>query len=156
MNKEQKIITWKDADDAACHAAALMLQEASLALRASYDAPGSHRTDDGKGASPGMGEENSKRTWWTYGWVGADGNVAIDDGEFDILNLDSAQAADPPIDRICWWSFQNLIRLRLKEARQEIHDALFAQGTRLRESDQRSRNARKRRRGSKFNWSTNE
>lgn len=122
MNKK-KVITWEDADMNLCIIAASILDSAMMVLRATNEPPyrsAYYRTDDGT-VVPDDYASDEDRT--VYSW--------------------------PTLSPICWWSFQNLVRIRLREARKEIKNNLYGRGNRPKESGQSSRNPNGRS-GSKF------
>lgn len=129
--RKKNLITWKDADQNLCTVAAAIFDAAMRELRANYDQDFWYPTDDGGRAESGMCEESGNRTFWS-----TDRSVP------EVIREGLSQQ--------CWWSFQNIIRMRLAQSRQEIQDNLYPQNRQHRTSKQSSRNPDKRRDGSKY------
>jgi hypothetical protein len=131
MSREKKIMTWKEADQRLCACAAPMIHDA-MAMRMSQEVfrirtatplPETPEDADGNSYPPGI-------------WTGQDTG--------DVIWSRNEMAPQ------CFYSFVNLIRLRLKAHRLLLYRNLFGKGNSLNRSKQRSRNPNGRKRGSKF------
>ena len=133
-------ITWKDADQNLCTLAASILDQASGVLRTPYGTQTENKETEtaGEFIPPGFADKEDNRGWWTIGTYTED---AADAGFFHGKNTMSV---------VCWYSFQNLVRMRLKQAREELRLNLYGSGSKIKRSSQASRNPVKRLRGSKF------
>ncbi len=159
--KEQKIITWKDADRNLCALAAAMFHLASEELRDHRPLDKDYPLTNGKMLDGFLATEENKSPF--TGRAPHDKKPADYDHEKaiekwnELLGLPLKYANDVWIERthseLCWYSFQNLIRQRLKMARQELYDALYGQSREQRTSKQHTRNPNGRKKGSKFGWS---
>ena len=117
----KKVITWEDADMNCCIIAASILSAAVLTLRVTGTLGRGVLTTDNGETIPRDYAEDGERS--VYSWL--------------------------TISPICWWSFQNLVRIRLKQARKEIKENLYGRGNSEKVSKQASRNAT-RRSGTKY------
>ena len=133
---KRKIMTWKAADQAVTRLGFLLIENASRRLRdTGSDLAGSYPTADPGFVSNGFVSDDPSQSWWTYD---SETVQTIGDG-IDIPYPDAHADAKVP-SNICWYSFQNLIRIRMKEAREEIYQNLLSQNREPRTSKQASRN----------------
>lgn len=140
----KRIITWKDADQNLCYLACSLLDAADN-IRSSAIMTQPKAVDGDGDFEPGFVEKNpeSSRGWWSVGWQEQD---CLD---WDIL---SAIGAAPEYPCLCWYSFQQLVRFRLAQARAELARNLFKQSRALRSDKGASRNQKTRSKWfSKFN-----
>lgn len=152
LMREENLITWKDADLNLCRLVMGMLEDASYSLRsyAAHDAA-PLTTTMGKQVGGGYAEDNSNRTFFSGRW-----DVYIFEmmGDYSIPYMwqwlfdEDTQG----ISLQCWWSFQNILRYRLKEARKELKRNLYQNNrSKVRTDKNFSRNLYKRVKGvSKF------
>lgn len=143
MSNEKKIITWKDADQNLCTIAAYILHESMVELR-NTQSPVSTWTyplSDGSRVGAKFGTEENRTIFSvTFG--------VLREGVEGYTIIPSAASYYPAPQ--CWWSFQNLVRMKLKEARAELKANLYGQGEKVKTSGQSSRNAQPRTSQSKF------
>lgn len=143
MNKKN-VITWKDADQNLCTLAASILSNSMAALRSPLHATlGSSWPLEGGGmVERGYAQKSgSERTWAT----GDNSRAFI---QIDIFHDDPLEKIQPTVQ--CWWCFQNLIRQRLNQARQELQNNRYRRDREKKKSIQISRNPNGRPEGSKF------
>ena len=147
------LITWKDADQNLCTIAAFILHAAMVELRQSNNLPGPIMPLMTNGervshsfVSPyprsifGFGEDTG-----VFGNEWFNNDIYSGDGGGPGTNNDGSPSS------LCWWSFQNIVRFYLREAREEIKANLYARREReKRATPKRSRNYSKRSQGSKF------
>lgn len=128
--RAKKVITWKDADQNLCTLAASILSNSMDALRRGEAGTFDWPLEGGGTASPGMGQEiGSRRSIWSCDEaIVIDPRARIEDNR--ILE------ASPQ----CWWSFQNMIRMRLAQARQDLKDNRYLRNNPPKSSKQDSRN----------------
>lgn len=156
--RHKNVITWKDADQNLCHLAALMFENALQELRPPRDMTNPWPMDNGKDVEPGYAEEDgSKRTVFTDApsintFIPQDEEIERPkEGSIEITDEYSYyfDAARP--SSICWWSFQNLIRWRLRKARLELSKNLYGARKFKNETEKNaSRNLKKRPEQSKY------
>lgn len=139
-----RIITWKDADQNLVTLAASILNASSLGMRANGRQQGTFHTEPPVADIPPgfMDSENPHRGFWTFGWSELTVNTNLD--SFD------PGTSEPLLSALCWYSFQNLIRQRMTQAREEIFLNLFPQNKALRMDKSYSRNIKRVRDSSKF------
>lgn len=139
MSIQKKIITWREADRAMLDCAFQLLAFLSLQLRypERRDTRGSYPIAGGGVIRNGyMKEAGNTQSWWSD----HPGTVHLmNEGGFMANLPDSDDTNDRP-SAICWYSIQNLVRLRLKDARRELEQKLMPQRKRKRTSKQSSRN----------------
>lgn len=123
----KKVITWKDADQNLCTIAAAILDNASSLLRASGNVAESYPTDGGGSIEPGFAEPSGNRTYWS--------GVVTN----DFLPTDYRALGQGPSYQ-CWFCFQNMVRLRLEDARRELKRNRYLRKNAFKSSKQRSRN----------------
>ena len=151
MNRKS-IITHKDADQNLCTIAALMLEDAMQQLRMTREEEHPIPMTNGEDAPPGFAEDDgSKRTIFSADPQNVLEN--IEDTVFQYIPALDQQFEVFPTNRpatLCWWSLQNLIRFRLRQARQELADNCYPQSGEFKSDKQASRNPKKRPEASKF------
>ncbi len=151
--RKKNLITWKDADQNLCHLAAVMLSNAMQELRNSGVQTGDFVMDNGKELPPGYAEpDGSKRTIYSDEPTSLLSAVGDADISYEISPDDVVFYFDT--DRpstLCWWSFQNLIRWRLRKARRELARNVYQSKPFKKETEKNcSRNQEKRPEGSKY------
>jgi hypothetical protein len=141
----KKVITWKDADQSTMYLAGYLLDSLSLLLRQKGGSGilGIYNRADGTLISDGYVSEDEGQGWWTY-----DPNTSYTEGGGGIFSLNDQTLNKPSL--VCWYSMQNLVRIRLREARQSIKKARYGQNKEPKASKQVSRNPNGRKKGSKF------
>ena len=152
--RKRRLITWKDADQNLCTLAASILDDASAELRATEEltgriqifpptlgppAPTAWPVDGGEPVKAGMAEDGGHRSFWSAPWEQMNTND-------DLLETQYLPQLTPQ----CWFSFQNLVMMRLKEAREDLRKNRYLKNNKFKSSEQISRNPLKRPEGSKF------
>jgi hypothetical protein len=162
MKTNKNLITWKDADQNLCTLAASILHAASVNLRSGRTAAGPVAMTNGDFAMPGYAEKTAAgggpgRTIFSgvrdpdatvpgYGIPGQ--QIDEPDDREDETKDDNLNFNQP--SSLCWWSFQNIIRFRLREAREELEKNLYPQKRRGSVNPNQSRNVKRERFKSKF------
>lgn len=161
MKTNKNIITWKDADQNLCTIAAYILHQASVELRATRSGIPVLMTN-GQFAAPGYAEKMQASAGRTIFSGNKDDAATMDDpaglpGGFspeipddreDETKDDNLNVRSPSV--LCWWSFQNIIRFRLREAREELEKNLYPQKRKGTVNPNQSRNLKRERDKSKF------
>lgn len=147
---EKRVITWRDADVAICRLAAYMLDDMDTIRTYEPQSNTYDTTVPFEKVAPGYASSRATRGWWTLGTEGISQNPQFSDmGYFlsPVLQIQAyleqtfwGQMMPVGISQVCWYGFQNLIRLRLRQARQEIHKNLYKQGKKKKRNEQRTRN----------------
>lgn len=133
----KKLITWKEADLAMVYLGFSMIATLGTELRNNGSDPvGSYPTEDGTIRNGQFLEVGNVQGWWSctptlVHLMGSGGFFA---------NLPWGDKSDDNPSAVCWYSIQNLVRLRLRDARKEIHRKLMRQNKVKRSSRQSSRN----------------
>lgn len=153
--KQKNLITWKQADQNLCKLAASILNRAWTELRSDHDrqwtSPNQTR---GKGPVGFNFLTEHNQTWTTVASFNPDNELSPfwEDNDISLFEY-----ADEWIDQWfyampgdyslqCWWSFQNIIRWRLREARQALFENCYGRNPRKSKKVRiRSRNPSKRR-----------
>jgi hypothetical protein len=117
---QKKVITWIEADRAVLRLANYILALARAELRDTQIFKPFERAYPVEGeeisVERGFVSDDPEDSWWT-----------VDPGEIEgntrgIGTRTPYEKSNQP-SAVCWWSFQNLVRLRLMQARQEVADA---------------------------------
>jgi hypothetical protein len=149
---QNNVITWKDADQNLCKLVGRILENASRELRADTEPPSDYfyspQMTGGKGEIPKDYASEGPRPWHAVGLTDL-AEYKNEDGLWDFLDeaFDAIAwgiAGDYSVQ--CWWSFQNIVRWRFRQARAEIVENLY--GAKKRKSKKvrilsRNRNKRK-------------
>lgn len=132
--KNRRLITWKDADQNLCTVAAGIL-EAALNLRTTDNQVGTKAHWPGESYAPGQWDSKTNHGWWSDGWNESDANNPKDE-----------RAGSPYyqnyITALCWFSFVQMVRYRLRQARQELEANLYNQNRAIKWQKNSSRNKR--------------
>lgn len=140
MSRRKSLITWKDADQNLCTIAALILDDANL-LRSPDDFNYAYQVEGAEPIQPGYAEDSGSRSVFSTEGGFVQSNDFLSDAIGDFR---------PTPAPLCWYSFQNLVRLHLKKSRKELKDNLYQQKDPVVSSKQESRNPVKRRSISKY------
>jgi hypothetical protein len=134
--RRKSVITHKDADQNMCRLAAFCLDIAGKVMRdKTPDTLGYYSRRDGSSIENGY-NSSKYQSWWSYNSLIMFGNKSGD--------VASMLSSRNDASAICWYSFQNLIRIRLREARKEIKAARYMRKNKVKTSIQASRNPVKR------------
>lgn len=128
--KTKKIITWKDADQNLCTLAAYILHQAMVELRSSQSTTVEYPIDDGTRTAVDMGSDTPRTVFSCVQAMLTEDDYGVPFPEND---------GDTPSAQ-CWWCFQNLIRMKLAEARKELKRNLYGTGSESKVNKQSSRN----------------
>lgn len=133
LGDTKRIITWKDADQNLCALAASILDKASGALRTTDIQTLPFQDTNGVNVPAGIAHQ-TERGFWSLGWT------EFEVTQTAVFETDSFSPDSHLYSALCWYSFQNLVRLRLAHARAELKKNLFDQSKGLRQDDTASRN----------------
>jgi hypothetical protein len=143
--KAKNVITWKDADQNLCHIAAMILRDAMRELRQGHQEGLRPPMTRGKGPIPRDYAYSEDRSWMSFNGITDLTELADDAGIFDKLDdwwdknvwlLVGTHSTQ------CWWSFQNIVRFRLREARESLWENCY--GANKRKSKKRTIHSRNR------------
>jgi hypothetical protein len=141
MSTLKNLITWKDADQNLCTLAAYIIHQSMVELRSSEFTLIEYPIEDGSKVPLNFGSYGV-RTVFSHGE-----NMLY---EPDTGVLFPPETFGDVMSAQCWWCFQNLIKMKLKQARAELKKNLYGEGEKAKTSKQSSRNASARKRQSKF------
>lgn len=151
----KNVITWKDADQNLCRIAAIILRDAMRELRVEVPGPWRPNMTRLKGKIP-KDYAAPPGEWW--GWHSENGHMGVPDGQgghgehdefygyLDIFLDELKWEWQGDLSIQCWWGFQNIVRWRLREARESLWENCYGSNkrkTKHRRIHSRNRNKRK-------------
>jgi hypothetical protein len=132
--KNKRIITWRDADQNLVTIAASLLAAVYL-IRSYIPMTTPVHRENGDAFNPGDLDDHSNGAgFWSFQWTEEETHQPI-----------QPSAAEDPRSQysiLCWYSFVQMIRYRLRQSRQEVEANLYTQKRALTTQVGRSRNKR--------------
>lgn len=135
LEENRKLITWKDADQNLMTIAISMIDAAKW-MRTSETQTITFDTDTpNRKVKPGWISKTAGQGWWTLLHRQSGMRTVV----FD-------EGVSPELSPTCWYSFVNMVRQRLTQARAEMHENLYPQKKKLRTDKTATRNPNGKRR----------